>query len=215
MYPPQNQQSPEKQPPQKGSNLPNTMFQELFSLRQCACTKRINIIQHWYIYIYIYYQYIPYHTLSPTETPCPWVSIHPREWTWNPLTTSNSACARYSSFADSAMMIHQHLDALTRETFRVSRILKGIWSGTGSVVKFEQRGVGSWRNSIFKKRACWKGNFLSKQWFFRGDKWTTGDVLVNFVGSRNSNLPPDHTLVSNGEQGKELGGSFWLRLFVG
>lgn len=149
MYPPQNQQSPEKQPPQKGSNLPTTMFQELFSFRQCTCTKRINIVQHWYIYIY--YQYLPYHTLSPTETPCPWVSIHPRKWTWNlykkrhnfinlhffgfqainfatsnsACATSNSACARYSSFADSAMMIHQHLDALTRETFRVSRLLKG------------------------------------------------------------------------------------------
>lgn len=114
MYPPQNQQSPEKQPPQKGSNLPTTMFQELFSFRQCTCTKRINIIQHWYIYIY--YQYLPYHTLSPTETPCPWVSIHPRKWTWNlykkrhnfinlhfwgfqaiNFATSNSACETSNS----------------------------------------------------------------------------------------------------------------------
>ena len=42
--------------------------------------KESTLFKHWYIY-----QYWPYHTLSPTETPCPWVSIHPRKWTWNPV----------------------------------------------------------------------------------------------------------------------------------
>ena len=73
----------------------------------------------------------------------------------------------------------------------------------------KNEGIPSLRSEHFEREIS------SKQWFFRGDKWTTGDMLVNFVGSRNSNLPPDHTLVSNGEQGNELGGSFWLRFFVG